>query len=180
MVFKHGKGQYNNWCECAGVSGNESQSACEVMSIQTPHPGGAAYILFRSINKCCRLSDWEHGFGPIRPDWLTRPANATRFLGQHMQGNRTCFRWSNPNHGNPLMVADDWSQDANGVPCSYTDMFSWWAKDLREAHNLTFDASSYSTTAEHDGVFSIPAGMDCSRTCPNLHTWCFFTTVGPG
>lgn len=75
------------------------------------------------------------------------------------------------------MTGDIWSEDASGLPCSYTDRFAWWAEKF-EAHNLTFDPATYSTAAEADEVFSIPDGVDCTQTCPNRHTWCFFTTHG--
>lgn len=75
------------------------------------------------------------------------------------------------------MVGDQWSEDADGVPCNYVDQFAWWAKDF-QGHNLTFDPSSYSTEPEPDSVFNVTDGLDCSKTCPNRHTWCFFTTIG--
>lgn len=176
MRWAHGKGQFNNWCECAGLPQDEARSACDIMSLKTAQdPAGAAYVIFRELNKCCRLAGWEKGFSPIRPDWLTRPANATVFLGQHEENGRTCYRWVNPNHGNPLMKGDEWSEDAEGVPCSYTDKFAWWAEKF-EGHNLTFDPASFSKDLEGDEIFEIPAGMDCTKTCPNRHTWCFFTT----
>ena len=175
MRWEHGKGQYNNWCECAGLPANESAIACDVLSVRSKWDAeGAAYIMFQSLNFCCRLAGWDKGFGPIRPDWLTRPVNAT-FMGSQLERNRTCYRWANMNHGNPLMQADEWSEDAMGVPCSYKDRFAWWSRGF-EAHNLTFDATTYSTDAEPDGVFDIPPSMDCSKKCPNRHTWCFFTT----
>ena len=153
-----------------------AQAACEILSIKsTLDPAGATYITFPGLNHCCRVSDWAHGFSPIRPDWLTRPTPAS-FLGSHQQGNRTCYQWSSHHHGNPLMIADNWSQDEEGVPCSYKDQFSWWATPW-QGHNLTFDASTYSTAPEADDLFAIPTGMDCSQKCPNQHTWCFFTTI---
>jgi hypothetical protein len=176
MRWAHGKGQFNNWCECAGLPKDEASAACDILSVKTlQDPAGGAYIVFRELNKCCKLSDWEKGFGPIRPDWLTRPANATKFLGQREENGRTCYRWLNPKHGNPLMKGDEWSEDADGVPCSYTDQFASWTKSWA-AHNLTFDPSSFSKELEADEVFEIPAGMDCSKTCPNRRPWCFFST----
>ena len=60
---------------------------------------------------------------------------------------RTCYEWSSHHHGNPLMSADNWSEDAEGIPCSYVDQFSpLFQKSW--AHNLTFNPASYSTEPE--------------------------------
>lgn len=62
------QGQFNNWCECAGLPPGEARGACEVLSLRTPQdPDGAGFVLFKELNKCCRLAGWDKGFGPIRP-----------------------------------------------------------------------------------------------------------------
>ena len=60
---------------------------------------------------------------------------------------RMCYEWSSHHHGNPLMSADNWSEDADGIPCSYVDQFSpLFEKSW--AHNLTFHRETYSTEPE--------------------------------
>ena len=99
MRWAHGQGQFNNWCECAGLAGDDARRACDIMSVKTKQdPQGAGYVVFRELGKCCKLAGWDKGFSPIRPDWLVRPQNAT-YLGEEQQGNRTCYKWVNPNHG---------------------------------------------------------------------------------
>ena len=46
MRWSHGKGQYNNWCQCAGLPSSEASEACDILSIRTAQdPAGAACVL---------------------------------------------------------------------------------------------------------------------------------------
>eukprot|EP00420_Gonyaulax_spinifera_P023096 CAMPEP_0197891842 /NCGR_PEP_ID=MMETSP1439-20131203/29830_1 /TAXON_ID=66791 /ORGANISM="Gonyaulax spinifera, Strain CCMP409" /LENGTH=318 /DNA_ID=CAMNT_0043511977 /DNA_START=30 /DNA_END=984 /DNA_ORIENTATION=+ len=159
QVWSHGKGQGDNWCQCAGLSTDEP---CDLLATKELETAGATYAIFKSLNKCCKIGDWAHGFGPLRPDWL-RATNAT-YLGEKKVGNRTCFEWAGGPPGDWFtMISDDWSLDAKGVPCTYEDKFKTFWKALGLKHIMFFDEESYSEDAEEAEVMAIPSGMDCSQ-----------------
>jgi len=171
-LWSHGKGQTDNWCQCAGLKTDER---CDIL---TDPKAGARVALFRTLSppRCCTIGGFDIGFGPIRPDWL-RLTNATfavekTYLGAN--GPRKCLEWASMKPGDWfMMVSDNWSQDEKGVPCRYVDTFKTWVRwTLRLKHEVVFDEASYGTEAEPDEVFAIPAGVDCSAKCPNKEGWC--------
>lgn len=170
-LWYHGKGQTDNWCQCAGVVTDEP---CHLISArnQSEPGGGAMHAAFPSLGKCCKVGDYAQGFGPLRPDWLRR-SNAT-YLGKKQVGNRTCSTWAGGPPGDWfMMVSDDWSVDEQGRPCTYADHFKWWAKVfLGMEHDINFDAASYSQEVEDDASFVVPVGMGCEEACPNKEGWC--------
>lgn len=169
QVWSHGKGQSDNWCQCAGLKTDEQ---CDLVATkELGDPSGATYAMFRTLNKCCKIGEWDHGFSPIRPDWL-RASNAT-FVGMKKVGNRSCSEWAGGPPGDWFtMVSDNWSLDDNGVPCMYQDTFKFFWRMLGLKHTITFDGGAYSTAPEADDVFSMSPGMDCSQECPNTKGWC--------
>eukprot|EP00927_Polykrikos_kofoidii_P023003 TRINITY_DN2130_c0_g1_i1.p1 TRINITY_DN2130_c0_g1~~TRINITY_DN2130_c0_g1_i1.p1 ORF type:complete len:423 (+),score=67.05 TRINITY_DN2130_c0_g1_i1:89-1357(+) len=169
QVWIHGKGQSDNWCMCSGVDTDESCSLVAAPS-SSEDGGGATYVIFKSIGKCCKLGTFAKGFGPIAQDWLS---DATK-LGDEAVGEQTCTTWSGGPPGDWfMMVSDDWSVDAQGRPCKYADHFKTWAKILLGMqHYYTFDLESYSEAAELDDVFVVPEGMGCEEECPNKQGWC--------
>lgn len=170
QVWFHGKGQRDNWCQCAGLKTDEP---CHLIAApsQGEGGGGATYIAFKSLGKCCKLGTFDKGFGPLRRDWLS-DANKT---GQVEVGNRSCNTWSGGPPGDWfMMVSDDWSVDEEGHPCQYSDHFKSWARAIfGMAHTYTFDDTSYSETVELDDVFAVPEGIGCEKECPNTAGgWC--------
>jgi hypothetical protein len=169
-VWFHGKGQTDNWCQCAGLKTDEP---CAVVAVPTPSEagGGARYLVFKSLGQCCKLGTFDKGFGPLRRDWL-RGAKKT---SQVKIGNRSCTTWAGGPPGDWFtMVSDDWSVDYLGRPCHYADHFKSWARVLLGiAHTLTFDGASYAETVEPDAIFALPEGIDCEQDCPNTAgKWC--------
>jgi len=171
QLWSHGKGQSNNWCQCAGLRTNEQ---CDLLSLRnSAGSGGTMYAVFKTMvpPQCCTIGDWAHGFGPLRPDWMSR--NSATFVGQKSIGNKTCFEWAVFKPGDWFsMISDNWSVDSEGVPCEYEDKFRVIARWLGMHHTLTFDAASYGTNHESDEVFMLPDGMDCQEKCPNKQGWC--------
>lgn len=172
QVWVHGKGQTDNWCQCAGLKTNE---ACHLISAPSQHEngGGAMYIVHKSLGKCCKLGDYASGFGPLRPDWL-RTTNASKGATTKV-GDRTCTAWAGGPPGDWfMMISDDWSADERGLPCQYADHFKWWARwFIGMSHVLTFNASSYSESPEPDDIFGLPESNGCEESCPNnAGGWC--------
>mmetsp|Transcript_58533 Transcript_58533/g.152154 ORF Transcript_58533/g.152154 Transcript_58533/m.152154 type:complete len:425 (-) Transcript_58533:85-1359(-) len=170
QVWFHGKGQTDNWCQCAGLKTDEP---CHLIAApsQGESGGGATYIAFKTLGKCCKLGAFDQGFGPLRPDWLS----GSKRTGQVRVGNRSCDIWSGGPPGDTfMMVSDDWGVDEKGHPCQYSDHFKSWARVLfGMAHNYTFDDATYSEAVEHDDVFAIPSGIGCENECPNTAGgWC--------
>merc|ERR1712232_269194 len=148
---------------------------CQVVATPSPNEegGGAAFILFKSLGKCCKLGSYAKGFGPLRPDWL-RLANATKGTPEKV-GSRTCTSWAGGPPGDWfMMISDDWSVDEDGKPCKYEDHFKWWAKYiLGFRHVITFDETSYSEELEADETFNVPSDLGCDQPCPNkAGEWC--------
>jgi len=170
QVWLHGKGQSDNWCQCAGLKTDEP---CTLIAAPSANEagGGATYVAFKTLKKCCKLGTFEKGFGPLARDWL-RDANKT---GQLQVGNRSCTTWAGGPPGDWfMMISDDWSVDGKGRPCQYADHFKWWARAfMGMSHSYTFDDASYSEAAEPDEVFAVPDGIGCDQTCPNTAGgWC--------
>eukprot|EP00928_Gymnodinium_smaydae_P083164 TRINITY_DN66416_c0_g1_i1.p2 TRINITY_DN66416_c0_g1~~TRINITY_DN66416_c0_g1_i1.p2 ORF type:complete len:308 (+),score=49.59 TRINITY_DN66416_c0_g1_i1:155-1078(+) len=170
QVWSHGKGQVDNWCECAGLSSDEP---CDLVATKDgPDPDGATYIVYRTLGKCCKLGDYAHGFGPLRPDWLVK-TNAS-FRGEITVGGRTCYSWAAGPPGDWFMMNDDlWTVDADGLPCVYEDDFKSIPRMLGMKHILTFDRTSYSTSTNDESAYKTPDNLDCSAMCPNkAGSWC--------
>ena len=167
QLWSHGDGQTNNWCQCAGL---QTSALCNLHSLERNGTGGM-FAVFPTLNHCCMIGDFAHGFGPIRPDWLVR-TNAT-FGGNQTVGGRNCPMWRSHHPGDWFMMkSDDWSQDDDGVPCVYEDHFRDVPHALGMKHTLTFDSTTYFTEAEADSIFDIPVGILCDKTCPNKEKWC--------
>eukprot|EP00929_Paragymnodinium_shiwhaense_P092737 TRINITY_DN5272_c0_g1_i1.p1 TRINITY_DN5272_c0_g1~~TRINITY_DN5272_c0_g1_i1.p1 ORF type:complete len:278 (+),score=50.20 TRINITY_DN5272_c0_g1_i1:30-863(+) len=171
-VWVHGKGQGDNWCQCAGTNTDDECHLKSVPSKDQPG-GGALYVVMPAINKCCKVGSYSTGFGPLVPNWL-RLSNATRAPRPQKVDTRTCTVWAAGPPGDTFsMVSDDWSFDEQGLPCAYTDHFKKWTHlVLGLSHTINFDKASYSEGAEHEDVFALPAGMSCEETCPNKQGWC--------
>merc|ERR1711907_436058 len=167
QLFIHGKGQTNNWCQCAAT---KTDDECHLLTAKNASGVGVMVAYFPTLSSCCTIGNWSMGFGPIRPDWL-KIGNATHVGAKQVSG-RTCDEWADPHPGDWfMMTSDNWSQDANGVPCDYVDTFKKWAQALGMRHTLTFDPASYSTTAEDASVLAAPP-VDCSTPCPGKEGWC--------
>jgi len=161
QLFSHGDGQTDNWCQCAGL---KTTSHCDLYSIK-----GAMYAAFPSEKKCCKVNEGI-GFGPLRPNWL-QMSEATN-TGTTEVAGRNCSVWSTPHPGDKYtMKADVWSQDAQGVPCTYTDIFK---SIYPMTHQLVFNKPTFSTAAEADTVFELPDTLAsaCEQDCPNKMGWC--------
>ena len=170
QLFIHGKGQTNNWCQCAAVPKANANDECHLLSAKNSDGLGVMTAYFPTLSSCCTIGNWSMGFGPIRPDWL-KIGNATH-VGPKQVGGRTCDEWADPHPGDWfMMTSDNWSQDKDGVPCDYVDTFKKWAQALGMRHTLTFDPASYSTSPEADSVFAAPP-TDCSTPCPGKEEWC--------
>eukprot|EP00929_Paragymnodinium_shiwhaense_P102480 TRINITY_DN6567_c0_g1_i2.p1 TRINITY_DN6567_c0_g1~~TRINITY_DN6567_c0_g1_i2.p1 ORF type:complete len:233 (-),score=60.17 TRINITY_DN6567_c0_g1_i2:355-1053(-) len=136
--------------------------------------GGAMWVVFPTLKKCCKVGPYASGFGPLRPDWLrVTKAKKSQPATKHV-GGRKCTTWEGGPPGDTfMMLSDDWSFDEQGLPCTYTDHFKpWAARVFGASHVLTFDAASYSEEGEAEDVFALPAGMSCEETCPNKEGWC--------
>eukprot|EP00929_Paragymnodinium_shiwhaense_P102479 TRINITY_DN6567_c0_g1_i1.p1 TRINITY_DN6567_c0_g1~~TRINITY_DN6567_c0_g1_i1.p1 ORF type:complete len:265 (-),score=69.19 TRINITY_DN6567_c0_g1_i1:788-1582(-) len=172
-VWIHGKGQGDNWCQCAG---SDTDAECRLMSVPADKEdgGGAMWVVFPTLKKCCKVGPYASGFGPLRPDWLrVTKAKKSQPATKHV-GGRKCTTWEGGPPGDTfMMLSDDWSFDEQGLPCTYTDHFKpWAARVFGASHVLTFDAASYSEEGEAEDVFALPAGMSCEETCPNKEGWC--------
>lgn len=172
MAWVHGKGHGDVWCQCAGLQTNEE---CHLISSPSSGEGGggATYVVFKSLNKCCKLGNYAQGFGPLRPDWL-QVSNATKFATVKV-GGKTCTTWSGGPPGDSFnMISDLWSVDEEGLPCQYQDQFKWWSKlFLGSYHVIVFNSSSYAEAPEEDDVFSIPANCEDHCQYPkSAATWC--------
>merc|ERR1712232_348277 len=165
-----GKGQRDNWCQCSGIKTDEP---CALISAPSASEagGGAMYISYPTIKKCCKLGTYAKGFGPLSRDWL-KDANKT---GKLQVGGRSCTTWSGGPPGDWfMMISDDWSIDEQGLPCQYADHFKWWARIFFGiSHALTFDIDTYSEAVEPNEVFAVPEGVGCEQDCPNPDGgWC--------
>lgn len=170
QLWSHGKGQTNNWCQCAGL---KTDSQCDLYSVSVNGTSGM-FAVHADEGHCCKIGDWGFGFGPIRPDWLVL-SNSTFLGNKTMPDGRVCPMWASGTVGDWfMMVSDNWSQDAEGTPCLYEDQFKTIPHGLGMRHTLTFDAASYSTGAEDDATFTIPPSVvdACQQTCPNKEGWC--------
>jgi len=170
QLYIHGEGQTDNWCECANTGTNDECHLLTSMGANGNSTVGSMVAYFPKLSKCCTIGGWDHGFGPNTPEWLVS-GNSTH-VGTKVVNGRTCDEWANPHPGDTfMMTSDNWSQDAQGVPCDYVDTFKKWVQEVGMHHYLTFDAASYSTASESDTVFAAPS-IDCSQTCPNKKGWC--------
>eukprot|EP00658_Telonema_sp_P-2_P024561 TRINITY_DN19874_c0_g1_i10.p1 TRINITY_DN19874_c0_g1~~TRINITY_DN19874_c0_g1_i10.p1 ORF type:complete len:232 (-),score=36.08 TRINITY_DN19874_c0_g1_i10:221-916(-) len=170
QLFVHGEGQTDNWCQCAGTGTDDECHLLSAVGASGNSSEGSMIAWFPALAKCCTIGNWDHGFGPIRPDWLV--AGNSTHVGPKKVDGRMCDEWANNHPGDYfMMTSDNWSQDSNGVPCDYVDTFKKWVRVLGMRHSLTFDPSSYSTAAEGDAVFARPT-VDCSESCPNKQGWC--------
>ncbi|CAJ1382705.1 unnamed protein product [Effrenium voratum] len=166
-LWRHGKGQTDNWCQCAGLKTDEQ---CDLLALPETK---TLVALFRTLSpaSCCTIGNWSQGFGPLRPDWLVQ-SNAS-LVGTSNEGNRTCYEWASDHPGDWFtMISDNWALDAHGIPCTYEDKFKRVFRLLGLKHQLTFDLASYDTSPEPDEMFAVPAGVDCSKKCPNKEGWC--------
>eukprot|EP00931_Biecheleriopsis_adriatica_P089458 TRINITY_DN63583_c0_g1_i1.p1 TRINITY_DN63583_c0_g1~~TRINITY_DN63583_c0_g1_i1.p1 ORF type:complete len:258 (-),score=39.75 TRINITY_DN63583_c0_g1_i1:135-908(-) len=170
-VWVHGQGQRDNWCQCAGI---DTAEECNVMSVPSAaeEGGGAMYLVFPKLERCCKVGPYAHGFGPLRPDWL-RVANATR-LPPKAVDTRTCTTFSAGPPGDTfMMISDDWSFDERGLPCTYSDHFKSFARRIFGlSHDIVFDASTYSEEVESEAMFALPSNQNCDQVCPNKEGWC--------
>lgn len=169
QAWIHGKGQADNWCECANLKSDEE---CSVFATkELDEPDGAEYIIYKTLGKCCKLGTYAQGYGPLRPDWL--PLSNATYMGSSVVGNRTCYEWAAGPPGDWfLMTSDDWAVDKDGIPCFYKDHFKWFPAKLGMKHILTFDSATYAVEEEADDAFSVPNGMDCSAACTGTQGWC--------
>eukprot|EP00930_Biecheleria_cincta_P011105 TRINITY_DN11362_c0_g1_i1.p1 TRINITY_DN11362_c0_g1~~TRINITY_DN11362_c0_g1_i1.p1 ORF type:complete len:287 (-),score=50.05 TRINITY_DN11362_c0_g1_i1:102-905(-) len=164
-LWSHGKGQSDNWCQCADFGVGEQ---CDILSLAETK---TTVAMFKTLQppRCCTIGDWAHGFGPLRPDWLVN-TNAT-LVGVKQIGDRTCYEWASPHPGDWFtIVSDNWSLDAKGLPCTYEDRFNGVFKALGLAHKIIFDEKSYDTSPED--LFKVPGDLDCSEPCANKKGWC--------
>lgn len=169
QLWSHGKGQVDNWCQCAGLKTDEQ---CDLHALKL-ESGGATYAVFKSMSlpTCCKIGDFAHGFGPLRPDWM-KLGNAT-FVGEKQVNGKTCYEWAVAHPGDWItMVSDNWSVDADGQPCTYENIFNTPFHLLGLYHMITFDSATYGTNEESVDVFALPSNLDCEAECPNKHGWC--------
>lgn len=172
-VWVHGKGQVDNWCQCAGLKEN-THASCSIVAAPSDKEssGGATYLVFKDIKKCCKLGTYEKGFGPLKPNWLSDANKSGSFTAND---GRACTTWQGGPPGDWfMMISDDWSVDEQGRPCRYEDNFKWFARHIfGVSHYYDFHADTYSEEAEPDDVFNVPEGMGCEQDCPNTAGgWC--------
>merc|ERR1711862_870102 len=120
QVWSHGKGQDDNWCQCSGFDTDEP---CDILATkELDEPEGASYLVYKTLNKCCKLGKYEKGFGPLRPDWLTK-VNPT-FVQEKTVGSRNCYEWASGAAGDWFMMkSGNWAVDKDGISCTYQDVF---------------------------------------------------------
>jgi hypothetical protein len=148
----HDEGHENNFCMGSQIVAPEySKKACSLLF----DSDGSMFVLYDTLNACCRLCHPGEGCTPLRRDWLL---NAT-FIGMEVIDDLACEGWSEQG----AVAQDYWYQTPEGLPCRYHETLSLPGVPAVD-HNLTFIPSTYAETVVDVSVFAIPS--ICADDCP--------------
>jgi hypothetical protein len=149
--FDHLKGQKNNFCAGQGLSDSSPDEPCHLIF----SPDTAMYVHYPTQRTCCQLCTAGIGCSPLLPDWI----QDGRLVGREDIGGHSCTQYFKRG-----AVADDyWYETEAGMPCRYHEVLQFGSSTTY--HNLTFDQSTYSTSAIDDSIFEVPSY--CGKMCPH-------------